>query len=239
LNESGLLGIQDGVVAINGNCSTANSRMYWEDQQTRCTDDDVAYKAFLKVYNSESVNLAPIPGQPVFRLDTTPALPSEPAAVPWPRFGVVSKTYFTLKSKPISNDTLQEVIDRSGALSPEAGFWGEWTSFGLANSTTTSAFPWLSEAEALMRIEMNSPKNLTEYNQNRAFLLDFEKFFRPKVGNASYAGYVDADISINPLTAFYGNNICRLIKIKQKYDPNNFFRNPFSVPTKVPSGITC
>ncbi|ETI20208.1 hypothetical protein G647_08242 [Cladophialophora carrionii CBS 160.54] len=239
LNESGLLDIQDGVVAIDGDCSTANSRMYWQDPQTRCTDDATAYQAFLKVYNTESINLAPIPNQPVFRLDNTPALPSEPVAVPWPRFGVISKTYFTLKSRPISNDTLRELINRSGALSDDAGFWGEWTSFGVANPTTTSSFPWLGEAQTLMRMEMSSPENITLYNQNRAWLLDFEKFFRPRVGNASYAGYVDIDITVNPLTAFYGNNTCRLIDIKQKYDPNNFFRNPFSVPTKVPKGLSC
>ncbi|KIW22453.1 uncharacterized protein PV07_12337 [Cladophialophora immunda] len=237
LNKSGLLEVPDGIVSIDGNCSTANSRMYWQDPSTRCTDDASAYQAFLKVYNTEAINLTPI--QPVFRLDNAPAIPSQPVAEPWPRFGVISKTYFTQRSKPIANDTLREVIDSSAKLGPDAGFWGEWTSFGIANPTTTSAFPWLKEAQALMRIEMNSPKNVTEYNQNRAWLLNFEKFFRPKVGNASYAGYVDADISINPLTAFYGNNTCRLISIKQKYDPNNFFRNPFSVPTKAPKGITC
>jgi hypothetical protein len=156
--------------------------MYWQDQQTRCTDDKTAYKAFLEVYNTESINLAPIPDAPIFRLDNTPALPSAPVAVGWPRFGVISKTYFAVKSRPISNETLQNLIDTSGALSEEAGFWGEWTSFGVANPTTSSAFPWLDEAQVLMRIEMNSPMNVTLYNQNRAWLLNFEKFFRPKVG---------------------------------------------------------
>ncbi|KIW74253.1 hypothetical protein Z517_12193 [Fonsecaea pedrosoi CBS 271.37] len=237
LNTSGLLDVADGVVSIDGNCSTANSRMYWQDTSTRCTDDTSAYQAFLKVYNTESINLAPI--QPALRLDNTPAIPSEPVAVPWPRFGVISKTYFTQKSRPITNDTLRELIDRSAVLSDEAGFWGEWTSFGVADPTTSSSFPWLKEAQALLRIEMNSPQNVSAYNQNRAWLLDFEKFLRPKVGNASYSGYVDVDISINPLTAFYGNNTCRLISIKKRYDPSNFFRNPFSIPTKVPKGISC
>jgi hypothetical protein len=182
MKKSGLLDVQDGVVSIDGNCSTANSRMYWQDPQTRCTNDATAYKAFLQVYNTESINLAPIPGQPVLRLDHTPALPSEPLAKPWPRFGVISKTYFSQKSRPISNDTLRELIDRSAALSPEAGFWGEWTSFGVANPNTSSSFPWLKEAQALMRIEMGSPDNITAYNQNRAWLLNFDQFFRPQIG---------------------------------------------------------
>jgi hypothetical protein len=183
LQQGGLLNITGGVVRIDGDCSTPNSRMYWQDPQTRCTDDATAYKAFLNVYNTEDINLAALPGQPEYRLDKVPADPSVPKAQPWPRFGVISKTYFTVKSRPISNSTLKRLIDSSAQLSDEASFWGEWTAFGVAsNVTTTSAFPWLKEAQALMRIEMASPSNITQFNEYRSWLLNTDKYWRTAVG---------------------------------------------------------
>jgi hypothetical protein len=56
---------------------------------------------------------------------------------------------------------------------------------------------------------------------------------------ASYAGYADANISTNPLTSYYGGNVCRLISVKKAYDPKNFFTNPLAVPATVPSSIKC
>jgi hypothetical protein len=183
LQQAGLLNITGGVVRIDGDCSTPNSRMYWQDPQTRCTDDATAYKAFLNVYNTEDVNLAALPGQRQYRLDKVPADPSVPKAQPWPRFGVISKTYFTVKSRPISNSTLKRLIDSSAQLSDEASFWGEWTAFGVAsNVTTTSSFPWLKEAQALMRIEMASPNNVTQFNEYRSWLLNTDKYWRAAVG---------------------------------------------------------
>lgn len=56
---------------------------------------------------------------------------------------------------------------------------------------------------------------------------------------ASYPGYADTTISVNPLTAYYGDNVCKLIDIKKKYDPNDVFTNPLAIPTSVPDGFKC
>lgn len=56
---------------------------------------------------------------------------------------------------------------------------------------------------------------------------------------ASYAGYMDDSLSVNPLTAYYGSNVCRLVGIKSKYDPDNVFTNPLSIPPQAPRGISC
>lgn len=56
---------------------------------------------------------------------------------------------------------------------------------------------------------------------------------------ASYSGYMDSGISVDPLTSYYGNNTCRLIEVKKKYDPKGFFENPMSIPTSSPDGIDC
>lgn len=180
MEESGLLDIPDAKVSITGDCSTENSRMFWLAPQTTCTNDEEAYDAFLTAYNTVPIHLTPI--EPQFRLENVPALPSEPTAHLWPRFGVISKTYFTLKSKPLSDAALAEFIDQTGALADEVGFWGEWTSFNISAPPTTSAFPWQEDASTLMRMEVASGHDSQTYVQNRGWMNSFDKFFRPEVG---------------------------------------------------------
>jgi hypothetical protein len=50
---------------------------------------------------------------------------------------------------------------------------------------------------------------------------------------------MDAGISTNPLTSYYGQNVCKLVKAKKTWDPEDFFTNPFAIPSSVPSGISC
>lgn len=55
--------------------------------------------------------------------------------------------------------------------------------------------------------------------------------------NASYAGYIDKGITVPPLYSYYGPNVCKLIQAKKQYDPQNVFRNPFSIPVTAPPGL--
>jgi hypothetical protein len=57
--------------------------------------------------------------------------------------------------------------------------------------------------------------------------------------SASYAGYTDALIQSNPYTAYYGKNVCSLVKVREQYDPTNFFSNPQSVGAVPPPGVSC
>lgn len=46
---------------------------------------------------------------------------------------------------------------------------------------------------------------------------------------ASYSGYMDASISTDPLSSYYGDNVDRLSGIKRKYDSQDFFKNPLAI----------
>lgn len=64
------------------------------------------------------------------------------------------------------------------------------------------------------------------------FLVGLNRLCRqlnPDIDESAYAGYVDAAL-LDPLTAYWGGNVPRLIDIKDVYDPGNTFRNPQSIP---------
>jgi len=56
----------------------------------------------------------------------------------------------------------------------------------------------------------------------------------------SYSGYIDKAISGgDPIKAYYGNNVCRLVKTRKQFDPNMVFDNPFAVPAKAKASWKC
>jgi FAD/FMN-containing dehydrogenase len=50
--------------------------------------------------------------------------------------------------------------------------------------------------------------------------------------NGAYVNYSDETLT-DPLRAYYGTNLERLVEVKRKYDPNNLFRYPQSIPTQL------
>ncbi|RIA98809.1 Glucooligosaccharide oxidase [Glomus cerebriforme] len=64
-------------------------------------------------------------------------------------------------------------------------------------------------------------------------LNDFGKEFQSKFTSYfSYQNYIDRDLD-DWQTRYYGQNFKRLIEIKAKYDPNNLFNFPQSIPVKT------
>jgi len=57
---------------------------------------------------------------------------------------------------------------------------------------------------------------------------------RPYMPGASYVNYCDLDLP-NYATAYWGDNLTRLVAVKQHYDPDNLFRHAQGVPVSVPT----
>lgn len=57
----------------------------------------------------------------------------------------------------------------------------------------------------------------------------------PSIDDSAYPGYVDAELK-DPLTAYWGGNVERLVQIKGEYDPDDVFRNPQSIPSPFKRG---
>ena len=52
---------------------------------------------------------------------------------------------------------------------------------------------------------------------------------RPHMPGASYVNYCDLDLP-DYATAYWGDNLARLVAVKQQYDPENVFHHAQSVP---------
>ena len=64
---------------------------------------------------------------------------------------------------------------------------------------------------------------------NEAWLDAFHAAMRPFTSDESFQNFVDG-AETDYLRAYYGTNLERLVEIKRRYDPDNFFRFPQSIP---------
>lgn len=181
VNASGLMDIKDAQIKITGDCSFENSRNLWLGTQTECTDDATAHKLFSSLFNVVPDDLAPISGVTNFAFDDTPALPNEPKAMPWPRTPLIGKTYFVTKSKPLTEEIIQYITEKSADLPPELAFWGEMPTFNIS-VPATSAFAWQSEATYLFRFQVTPSKDANVQAIGQKFMDDLDAYLVPKIG---------------------------------------------------------
>jgi FAD/FMN-containing dehydrogenase len=57
---------------------------------------------------------------------------------------------------------------------------------------------------------------------------------RPHMPGASYVNYCDLDLP-DFAKAYWGDNLARLVAVKQQYDPDNLFHHAQSVPVSLPA----
>ncbi|KAI1812322.1 hypothetical protein GGS20DRAFT_591750 [Poronia punctata] len=234
---SGLLEIGHPQVIIDDGCNTDNARIFGTVVD-KCLPDD-QLEQYRSILNPVQQAFGPFGNYTQFKYKESPQDASLAVADPWPRFRRQSKSFFVQKEKPLDADTLKEVVKRIGELDEASQIWGEWHAWNLSSATTDSSFPWAAKAQAHLEFQVHGSEDPSVQKTYDQWFADLEGLLRPAVGPASYTGYVDDTISTNPLTSYFGDNICKLISIKQKWDPNDFFTNPLSVPPTVPEGIEC
>lgn len=182
VKTSGLMDVPGASIKITGNCSTENSRNFWEYTQTECTDDATAHEAFNTWFNVVPDDFGPVPGTvQQYGFDDVPVLPNQTKATPWPRVAIINKTYFVTKSKPLTPETISYIVDKSGALPAELSFWTEMTIFNIS-TPATSAFAWQEEAEYLFRFEVLRSTNATLQAIGQDFMDDLDAYLVPRIG---------------------------------------------------------
>ncbi|KAJ9635852.1 hypothetical protein H2199_008205 [Coniosporium tulheliwenetii] len=228
VNASGLLEIGSPQVVVSGGCNTDNSRLFGYTT-FECLPDDQVDASIMNVIPEPYSKYA---DNAQFTYEEVPnmALAAHPASI---------QVFFMQKSKPLTDDVLKAVVDRIGQADDGAQAWGEWHAWNLSSTDTGSAFAWRHQALAHLEFIAEGSEDAVVQEMREQWFADVEGLLRPAVGPASYPGFMDADISVNPLTAYYGSNVCRLVGIKSKYDPGNVFTNPSAIPPKAPQGISC
>lgn len=67
---------------------------------------------------------------------------------------------------------------------------------------------------------------------NQAWLADFHAAMRALTSDSSYQNFIDED-QADPLRAYYGANLERLVRVKGQIDPGNVFHYPQSIPVSL------
>jgi hypothetical protein len=75
----------------------------------------------------------------------------------------------------------------------------------------------------------------TEREPARAWLSRSWALLRRWGSAGAYQNFPDPDLQ-DWARAYYGTNLQRLLRVKARYDPGNFFRFPQSLPGHVPGG---
>jgi hypothetical protein len=73
-----------------------------------------------------------------------------------------------------------------------------------------------------------------ELEANRRWLTSMWRAFRSAASGFAYVNYIDPELR-GWLNAYYGDNLNRLVEVKRRYDPDEAFRFPQSIPTTAPT----
>lgn len=184
LASSGLLDIPGAQVNLQNNCSTLNSRNFWNNytETTTCGDDKAALSNFYKSFNVKPHAFEPI--LPAYATNEQPADPNFPPAKPWPRTKIIDKNYIIQKDKQWSDETLHGIIDRIGAFPASQFFWAELTAFNISSQATknSSAFAWEDTGYALFRGAVEYGSTPKQHSFNKAWFEEFDAFLLPRMG---------------------------------------------------------
>jgi len=147
-----------------------------------------------------------------------------------------NKSHFNFN--PLPDEAIDVMIYHMGLLKKTQSFHKtEMDALGgnfSKNSSDSTAFPW---RDAIHWFQFTSLWDISEEEEeNRAWLdayyADIGRFF-PE--NAKYVNALDYSVTDvrRALESYYGDNLGELVKVKNKYDPQNFFQFEQSVPVTL------
>jgi FAD/FMN-containing dehydrogenase len=132
--------------------------------------------------------------------------------------------------KPLTEPGVQAVVDAlakapigTGKLSVESAFFA-WGGAVADVRPTDTAFihrndVWLQAFDASWGL--SDPKPAVD--KLLVWLDEFYDAMKPFASDRAYQNFIDPQLK-DPLPAYYGDNLKRLVEVKRRYDPSNVFR---------------
>ncbi|KAK9760844.1 hypothetical protein K7432_014726 [Basidiobolus ranarum] len=150
------------------------------------------------------------------------------------KFGQGRRTYMKAHSaiiqKPITTQGIQVLRDTL-AKAPGYGYF-LFDLYGGAiarvNGNTT-AFLHRGGADIITQMVIQPP---TATDLDKTWLTEAYQSVKPYFSSAAYQNYIDRDLQ-NWQTAYFGENLNRLVQVKKVYDPTNVFNFAQSIPLNV------
>lgn len=149
------------------------------------------------------------------------------------KHGYKAKSYFSSKIL-----TRREILQLKPSLSsvPSEIFLQFGSFGGIVNripKNETSFFH--RDSLYLIQVGISPPDAQPEIElQQQKWLKEFENVAKILDNGESYQNYVDGELRNDFLQRYYGDNLRRLIEIKRRIDPDNYFAYDQSIPLRQP-----
>ncbi len=150
------------------------------------------------------------------------------------KHGYKAKSYFS--SKVLNRKEILQL--KSSLTSVPPGIFLQFGSFGGAvnriSKNETSFFH--RDSIYLIQVGISPPDQQREIElpKQQKWLKEFENAAKVLDNGESYQNYVDGELRNDFLQRYYGDNLCRLMKIKNAIDPDNYFAYKQSIPLSQP-----
>lgn len=150
------------------------------------------------------------------------------------KHGYNAKSYFS--SKILNRKEILQL--KSSLSSVPSGIFLQFGSFGGVVNRILKNETSFVHRDSLYLIQVGiSPPDQKEPKielQQQKWLKEFENVAKILDNGESYQNYVDGDLRNDFLQRYYGVNLSRLIAIKRRIDPDNYFAYEQSIPLREP-----
>ena len=141
----------------------------------------------------------------------------------------------TLKSIPAEGSRTFLDFLRKWPGTHDSAVWKMFLAGGAVASVAPAATAFVHRKALMLTavdLDWTAEDDEATVARNEARLGEFHVAMQPFTSDQSYQNFIDG-AETNYLRAYYGTNLERLVEIKRKYDPNNLFRFPQSIPPSL------
>lgn len=138
------------------------------------------------------------------------------------------------------SDYVREVIPKEGLekiwkkmVDMKSDVWMQWNSYGgrmSEISDSETAFPHRKAVLFMIQYSTQPSNDVVDYVKECRQLYDLMTPYVSSHPRESFLNYRDIDVGVDYGSRYFNGNLKRLVDVKSRVDPRNFFRNEKSIP---------